>query len=183
MYGGAERARRRARRPRRDEATVLTKIWAAVLRARPRRQFDAISSRGSVASTSSRCTTSSRGSGTSRGSRPSVRSGTDRAARRHALLAVGLRRARARSADRALRHRPAAAEPDASARAERDAAPARERSSASPVIVMRPFGAGALLAMQPAPEELEPAAPSSASRTWPQALLKWVLSDRARRSP
>lgn len=44
------------------------------------------------------------------------------------------------------------------------------------VIVMRPFGEGALLARPPAAADLEPLAPFGV-RTWPQALLKWALSD------
>jgi aryl-alcohol dehydrogenase-like predicted oxidoreductase len=45
-----------------------------------------------------------------------------------------------------------------------------------PVIVMRPFGEGELLEATPSPEELEPLAEFGVE-TWPQALLKWVLSD------
>ena len=45
-----------------------------------------------------------------------------------------------------------------------------------PVIVMRPFGEGELLDATPSPEELEPLAEFGVE-TWPQALLKWVLSD------
>lgn len=44
------------------------------------------------------------------------------------------------------------------------------------VLVMRPFGGGALLENPPAVAELEPLAPFGV-RTWPQALLKWILSD------
>ena len=44
------------------------------------------------------------------------------------------------------------------------------------VVVMRPLGAGALLARPPAPAELAPLAPFGVD-TWPQALLKWALSD------
>jgi diketogulonate reductase-like aldo/keto reductase len=44
------------------------------------------------------------------------------------------------------------------------------------VVVMRPFGEGALLARAPAPERLSPLAELGV-RTWPQALLKWALSD------
>ena len=44
------------------------------------------------------------------------------------------------------------------------------------VIVMRPFAGGALLRRPPRPEELAPLAEFGVE-TWPQALLKWVLSD------
>lgn len=44
------------------------------------------------------------------------------------------------------------------------------------VIVMRPFGDGDLLRSRPSPERLEPLRPFGVE-TWPQALLKWVLSD------
>ena len=45
-----------------------------------------------------------------------------------------------------------------------------------PVIVMRPFGEGELLASPPSEAELEPLADFGID-TWPQALLKWALSD------
>jgi aryl-alcohol dehydrogenase-like predicted oxidoreductase len=44
------------------------------------------------------------------------------------------------------------------------------------VIVMRPFGEGGLLGRPPPPAALEPLAPKGIS-TWPQALLRWILSD------
>ena len=44
------------------------------------------------------------------------------------------------------------------------------------IIVMRPLGQGALVRRTPSASELEPLAPFGV-RTWPQALLKWVLSD------
>jgi diketogulonate reductase-like aldo/keto reductase len=44
------------------------------------------------------------------------------------------------------------------------------------VIVMRPFGEGALVRRAPAAEELEPLRAFGVA-TWAQALLKWVLSD------
>jgi diketogulonate reductase-like aldo/keto reductase len=45
-----------------------------------------------------------------------------------------------------------------------------------PVIVMRPLGEGELLADAPDADELEPLA-EFGIETWPQALLKWALSD------
>lgn len=45
-----------------------------------------------------------------------------------------------------------------------------------PVIVMRPLGAGALLRRHPGAAALEPLRPFGIE-TWPQALLKWALSD------
>jgi len=44
------------------------------------------------------------------------------------------------------------------------------------VIVMRPFGVGELLRRPIEPAALAPLAPFGV-RTWPQALLKWILSD------
>lgn len=44
------------------------------------------------------------------------------------------------------------------------------------VVVMRPFGEGALLRRAPDPGELAPLREFGAD-AWPQALLKWVLSD------
>jgi len=44
------------------------------------------------------------------------------------------------------------------------------------VLVMRPFGEGSLLENPPHPETLEPFH-GFGVRTWPQVLLKWVLSD------
>jgi diketogulonate reductase-like aldo/keto reductase len=45
-----------------------------------------------------------------------------------------------------------------------------------PVIVMRPFEAGSLVARSPRSEALEPLRPFGVE-TWAQALLKWTLSD------
>lgn len=44
------------------------------------------------------------------------------------------------------------------------------------VIVMRPLGKGLLLRRSPGPEELKPLVELGV-RSWPQALLKWALSD------
>jgi aryl-alcohol dehydrogenase-like predicted oxidoreductase len=45
------------------------------------------------------------------------------------------------------------------------------------VVVMRPLGAGSLVRRAPPPQDLAPLAPFGV-RTWAQALLKWVLSER-----
>ncbi len=45
------------------------------------------------------------------------------------------------------------------------------------VIVMRPLGEGALLRETPSPAELRPLEPFGVV-TWPQVLLKWIVSDR-----
>ena len=45
------------------------------------------------------------------------------------------------------------------------------------VVVMRPFGEGSLVQRPPKADALRPLEPFGV-RTWPQALLKWVLSDR-----
>jgi aryl-alcohol dehydrogenase-like predicted oxidoreductase len=44
------------------------------------------------------------------------------------------------------------------------------------VIVMRPLGQGSLVRRGPSSEQLRPLAEFGV-RTWPQALLKWLLSD------
>lgn len=44
------------------------------------------------------------------------------------------------------------------------------------VIVMRPFGQGGLLGQAPPDDALEPLRPFGVE-SWPQALLKWILSD------
>ena len=45
-----------------------------------------------------------------------------------------------------------------------------------PVIVMRPLGEGSLLRRAPSPQALDPLRPFGVE-SWPQALLKWALSD------
>jgi aryl-alcohol dehydrogenase-like predicted oxidoreductase len=59
--------------------------------------------------------------------------------------------------------------------AERELLPLAEELGVA-VIVMEPFGSGALLRRPPRLEELAPLRPFGIE-TWPQALLKWILSD------
>ena len=172
MYGGAERALGAALAGRRDEATVLTKIWAPSPEEARRQLADQLEWFGRV-------DVEQIHNLVALGAAPALARGrvwrrADREARRHPLLAGGVRRARARPADAALRHRPGAVEP-ARADVRADALPLAAELGVA-VIVMRPFGEGALLAHEPAPEELSPLAEFGV-RTWPQALLKWALSD------
>ena len=44
------------------------------------------------------------------------------------------------------------------------------------VVVMRPFAEGALVQRMPSDKDLAPLRPFGVT-TWPQALLKWILSD------
>jgi diketogulonate reductase-like aldo/keto reductase len=53
---------------------------------------------------------------------------------------------------------------------------ARAQELGMGVLVMRPFGEGGLLRASPSAADLEPLRPFGV-RTWPQALLKWALSD------
>ena len=59
--------------------------------------------------------------------------------------------------------------------AERELLPLAEELGVA-VIVMEPFDSGSLLERAPAPEQLAPLRPFGVE-TWPQALLKWILSD------
>jgi aryl-alcohol dehydrogenase-like predicted oxidoreductase len=58
---------------------------------------------------------------------------------------------------------------------ERDVLPLAEELGLG-VVLMRPFGRGAVLRRWPSPAELAPLEPFGVT-TWPQALLKWGLSD------
>jgi diketogulonate reductase-like aldo/keto reductase len=172
MYGGAERALAAALEGHRDEVDVATKIWARL--------------RG-------------RGSGAVRSAARLVQAGRGRADPQPGCVARAAGVARAeRDAGRVGRlgvtqYSPAAFDELADAmrtgRFETVQLPLnpRERESERTllplagelglaVIVMRPFGSGALLRRTPGPSELEPLA-GLGVETWAQALLKWALSD------
>jgi diketogulonate reductase-like aldo/keto reductase len=172
MYGGAERSLGAALEGRREEATVLTKIWtpsATEARAQYERQLDwygridveqvhnlvaweqhlpwleAEREEGRIGRIGVTHYSTSAFDELER----ALRTG------RFATLQVPLN-PRERTCERRLL--PLAAELDVA------------------VIVMEPFGSGSLLARTPSPDELAPLRPFGIE-TWPQALLKWVLSD------
>ena len=173
MYGAAERALGRALDGRRDEAVVLTKIWTSSAEDARRQYEDQLSWFGQVDVEQVHNLVAweehlpwleaERGQG--RIGRlgvthyaPSAFGELDRALRtgRFEVLQVPLN-PRERTCEQVLL--PLAAELGVA------------------VVVMRPFGEGALLARPPAAAELAALADFGVT-TWPQALLKWALSDR-----
>ena len=106
------------------------------------------------------------------------RRGRDRHRRRDPLAGRGVRRAGGRDA-----HRPRSA--PSRCRTTRTSARSSSASCRSPqssgigVILMRPFAAGGLVGRQPVAPPTWRRWPSSASTTWPQALLKYGLSHPA----
>ena len=173
MYGGAEASLGAALAGRRDEATCATKIWAR-LREEARAPVRRASSSGSAASRSSRSTTSWRWREhlawleAERGGGRIGRLGVTH----YSPAAFG--ELAARAADATASTPSSCRTTRASGRASGASAARGELGVA--VIVMRPFGDGALLAQSPRAEELSPLAEFGVE-TWPQALLKWVLSD------
>jgi aryl-alcohol dehydrogenase-like predicted oxidoreductase len=173
MYGEAERVLGRALRGRRDRAIVATKVWASSDReaqnqitaslAYFRRQVDIYQVHNLVA----------------------WRARLDQLQRLRdsgVVRAIGVTHYSAGAADDLLR-----AMKDPRVRAVQIPYNPRERwveSSVLPaaadlalgVIVMRPFGEGALLRMRVSKSALEPLKLFGIS-SWPQALLKWILSD------
>jgi diketogulonate reductase-like aldo/keto reductase len=172
MYGGAERALGAALAGRRDEATVLTKIWAPSSEEARRQLADQLEWFGHVDVEQvhnlvawerhlpwleAECDGGRIGKLGVTHYSPSATNELERAlrTRRFDTLQVPLN-PRERTCEQTLL--PLAAELGVA------------------VIVMRPFGQGALLAREPAPEELSPLAEFGV-KTWAQALLKWALSD------
>jgi diketogulonate reductase-like aldo/keto reductase len=172
MYGGAERALGAALAGRRDQATVLTKIWTSSPEEARRQLADQLEWFGHVDVEQvhnlvawerhlpwleAECGGGRIGKLGVTHYSPSAFDDLERAlrTRRFDTLQVPLN-PRERTCEQTLL--PLAAELGVA------------------VIVMRPFGQGALLAREPAPEELWPLAEFGV-RTWAQALLKWALSD------
>jgi diketogulonate reductase-like aldo/keto reductase len=172
MYGGAERALGAALAGRRDRATVLTKIWTSSPEEARRQLADQLEWFGHVDVEQVHnlvawerhlpwleveCGGGRIGKLGVTHYSPSATNDLERALRtqRFDTLQVPLN-PRERTCEQTLL--PLAAELGVA------------------VIVMRPFGQGALLARRPAPEELCPLAEFGV-RTWAQALLKWALSD------
>ena len=172
MYGGAERALAAALAGRRDQATVLTKIWTSSQEEARRQLADQLAWFGYVDVEQvhnlvawerhlpwleAECGGGRIGKLGVTHYSPSAANDLERAlrTRRFDTLQVPLN-PRERTCEQTLL--PLAAELGVA------------------VIVMRPFGQGALLAREPAPEELSPLAEFGV-KTWAQALLKWALSD------
>jgi diketogulonate reductase-like aldo/keto reductase len=172
MYGDAERALGAALAGRRDEATVLTKIWTASPEEARRQLADQLEWFGHVDLQQmhnlvawekhlpwleAECGGGRIGKLGVTHYSPSAFSELERAlrTRRFDTVQVPLN-PRERTCEQTLL--PLAAELGVA------------------VVVMRPLGEGALLAREPAPEELSPLAEFGV-RTWPQVLLKWALSD------
>jgi diketogulonate reductase-like aldo/keto reductase len=172
MYGGAERALGAALAGRRDQATVLTKIWTSSPEEARRQLADQLEWFGHVDVEQvhnlvawerhlpwleAECGGGRIGKLGVTHYSPSAFDDLERAlrTRRFDTLQVPLN-PRERTCEQTLL--PLAAELGVA------------------VIVMRPFGKGALLVREPAPEELSPLAEFGV-KTWAQALLKWALSD------
>jgi diketogulonate reductase-like aldo/keto reductase len=173
MYGGAERALGAALDQRRAEAVVATKIWAASVdegRAQIARQLEWYGGRVDVEQVHNlslwreHLPWLERERDEGRIARLGV---THYQSSAFAELAVALRTKRFDTAQVPynLRER----------ECERELLPLAAELGIA-VIVMRPFGEGALMRNPPSAEELAPLTEFGVE-TWAQALLKWILSD------
>jgi diketogulonate reductase-like aldo/keto reductase len=173
MYGGAERALGAALDGRREETTVATKIWASSVeegREQFARQLDWYGGRVDVEQIHNLRSWREHAPWleAERDAGRIVRLGvTHYQPSAFAELAAALRTRRFDTLQ--VPYNPHERE------CERELLPlAAELGTA--VIVMRPFGEGALLRRAPAASELAPLREFGVE-TWSQALLKWVLSD------
>jgi aryl-alcohol dehydrogenase-like predicted oxidoreductase len=172
MYRGAEESLGEALRERREEAVVATKIWTESVeegREQYRRQQEwfgrvEIEQVHNLAAWREHLQWLEREREEGRIGRLGV---THYEPRAFAELAAALRSGRFDVVQ--LPYNPEERE------VERELLPLAEELGV-PVIVMRPLGGGRLARLQPRPEELEPLR-GFGVETWPQALLKWVLSD------
>jgi diketogulonate reductase-like aldo/keto reductase len=173
MYRGAERSLAAALAGRRDEATVATKIWAsspAEARAQLRAQLDGFDGRVDLEQVHNLVAwrehlpwlESERDAG--RVGRLGV---THYSPSAFDELAEAMRSGRFDCVQ--LPYNPHQRE------CERALLPLAEELGLA-VLVMRPLGQGSLLRRPPSPRELAPLAEFGVE-TWPQALLKWALSD------
>jgi diketogulonate reductase-like aldo/keto reductase len=172
MYGGAEASLASALEGRREQATVATKIWADSV-DEGRRQFAAqmawfghleIEQIHNLAAWQEQVDwlETERDAG-----RVGSLGVTHYAESAFGELAGALRTGRFQTVQ--LPYNPRQRE------CERELLPLAEELGVA-VIVMRPLGGGQLLSPAPKPEALEPLR-EFGIETWPQALLKWVLSD------
>jgi diketogulonate reductase-like aldo/keto reductase len=169
MYGGAQASLSEALAGRRDEAVVATKIWASSIREGKQQYADQLRWFGRVEveqvhnlvawETHLPWLEAERAAG-----RIGLIGVTHYAASALDELARALRTGRFQAVQVPLNPLERACE--------RELLPLAADLGVA-VIVMRPFGQGDLLRRQPPPEALRPLG----VETWPQALLKWALSD------
>jgi len=173
MYGAAEHALGRALDGRRNEAVVLTKIWtpsAREARGQYRDQLDWFGGRVDVEQVHNLVAweqhlpwlEAERNAG-----RIEKLGVTHYSPSAFGELARALRTGRFQTLQIPLNPRERSAE--------RELLPLAAELGVA-VIVMEPFDSGALLQRPPRPEQLAPLR-EFGIETWPQALLKWVLSD------
>ncbi len=172
MYGGAERSLGTALGERRDEATVATKIWSESLQAGRAQYTDQVDWFGRVeieqihnlAAWQEQLEWLEEERAAGRIDRLGV---THYAPSAFGELAKALRTKRFDTVQ--LPHNPRERD------CERELLPLAAELGLA-VIVMRPLGEGSLLRRLPSAEALAPLRDFGVE-TWPQALLKWVLSD------
>jgi diketogulonate reductase-like aldo/keto reductase len=172
MYGGAERALGAALAGRRDEATVLTKIWTPSAEAARSQFADQLAWFGRVdVEQIHNLVAWEEHLPWLESEREAGRIGqlgvTHYAASAFGELARALRTGRFQTLQVPLNPH--------ERECERELLPLAAELGVA-VVVMRPFGEGALLTRSPSAAELAPLAPFGVE-TWPQALLKWALSD------
>jgi diketogulonate reductase-like aldo/keto reductase len=173
MYGGAERSLGAALDGRRERVTVATKIWADSVeegRAQFAAQLDWFDGRVEIEQVHNLVAWREHAAWLQE-ERAAGRVGrlgvTHYASGAFAELAEAMRSGRFETVQ--LPYNPRERE------SERELLPLAEELGIA-VIVMRPFAEGSLLRREPAADDLAPLREFEVD-TWPQVLLKWVLSD------